>query len=431
MQKAHSTETGQRRSSPLIESALRLPYVNPSVETKVFRTIVCSVFFLLLSSLIEQSLFTNATVQANTSQLFLTSGNNQKTTAHLSHESVFNFRLYKQDSRLVLRWEDGAYSIFGQAHLTGQEENNHGTTHRHLAAGSISNSGRSNQWVWIYNHSTRVEFQGSYPTKIIFTSDYKATEYPIDLRYISKSSDRESKHKHSHVVEITGDADAIANVQRFLQKLKLEICLPPKQQQEQQEQQEQQQKETVNEHCTDPSVEPPVGFEKPAADHVVRIDQRPGDCLSYFTSYPPIERGHAIEQALGLHPPYRGSESGGTFFPVADYWNQGRVYVLVSHDLTAGAFNPVQSTDGLYETLLADAEKVATRLLDPLTNGQVLADSTQAISPALVAEDAKQVFLDLVVQFGVISPAQEIAFDRAAEQILARYGITLRRIEIP
>jgi len=163
--------------------------------------------------------------------------------------------------------------------------------------------------------------------------------------------------------------------------------------------------------CQDTSVLPPVGFEEPSDANYIRIDLRPADCFSFFTAFPAILRGTAIEQALAQYEPYIGSQSGGNSFPVADYWHNGSVYVINSRDLTG--------------------EAIFEKLIKPLEESGAISHNELGTHTVLHAADVQQIYLDVVVQFGVMTDAQREQLSRAADELLARFGIILRILEIP
>lgn len=431
MEQLLSTRTLKRQTKASKIFQLWLTNQSAPVSNKVIRTLCRSLLVTLLCFTLEVEILPSASLQAKSTDVLSEPETQFKTALPLNQESILNYQLFVQGNHLVLRWQDGAHAIFSKISADGPIEAEPIHEYANLAAGMISAKEQGSRRVWTYNTSLSIEFQGSFPVKLLYTPPHSASKYVLELRYEKNRTDRQSREPRFSAVEILGNAMAIQNVQLILETIKTNVCITQQEQEQEQESESESESEPVTDQCTNPTTEPPVGFDQPTEHHVIRIDQRPGDCLSYFTSYPPIERGHAIEEAMALHPPYRGSESGGPFFPVADYWSGGRVYVLVSHDLTANSFTASENAQGLYETLIADAEKVATRLLNPLSNGQALPESTQNNHPMVMTKDAELLYLDVVVQFGVMSPAQALSFQRAAEYILDQYGITLRRIEIP
>ena len=107
------------------------------------------------------------------------------------------------------------------------------------------------------------------------------------------------------------------------------------------------------------------------------------------------------------------------------------MFILISRDLTALSYDAVEHPDALYEQLMQDGENIQNNLITPLVeNGQIT--HTELGQTTTLHFDAAQVFyLDIVVQYGVTTPAQQAMIDRATAELLDLYGIVVRIIEIP
>jgi len=107
------------------------------------------------------------------------------------------------------------------------------------------------------------------------------------------------------------------------------------------------------------------------------------------------------------------------------------VYVLISRDLTSSSYQPDLNPDGFYEQLIDDGENIQENLIHPLATDGQISQTSMGETTTLHENEAQVIYLDVVVQFGVMSEAQKDQFVRASEELLNLYGIITRLVMIP
>jgi len=343
-----------------------------------------------------------------------------------SQLTVFNFRLYANNDALILQLSNGKRAIFKPTKTNLGQRLFTGSTYENRRLGEIETQG--SERFWSLPNNTVVRFVGSFPTEISIanTSNLLLTYRNgklIDLSTRDSSSNEVSPATNSTVTvaqDLLAEAQTIACEQFDESGTENNHELASNFQSEQSTQ-----------PCQDPTAELPVGFTDPTSGNIIRIEARSYDCHSYFTAFPDIQRGTEIEEALAAFPPYLGSHSGGHSFPVADYWNNGSVYVIHSRDLTAASYDPLITPNGLYDQVMQDGEAINENLIQPLQINGEITHTELGVTTTLSADQAQVIYLDVVVQYGVMTESQREQLNRAAEELLELYGIVVRIIEIP
>lgn len=344
--------------------------------------------------------------------------------------AAFNLRLFAKDDALVVRFPNGSNATFLPAQTTLAYRLRPDPHYDHELLGSIKT--RAVTRVWSLNTTDSIEFLGSYPIKVISQGQPE-----VSLRYKNGTLRAVTSTGSSPPVDTPYTSGAIVNAQRVILNAARQICPQANSDSEDQSNETSSAyaatQETLDEpeSCTSTDAPLPLGFTDPVEHPLIRVDIRPSDCQSYFSAFPSIQRGTAIEEAIGNHPPYFGSQSGAHSFPVADYWNNGNVYVLISRDLTALSYDAVLNPDALYEQLMDDGENIHDSLITPLNEIGEISHTQLGESTTLQLSDAQVFHLDIVVQYGVTTPAQHAMIERASAELLDQYGIVVRIIEIP
>ena len=177
---------------------------------------------------------------------------------------------------------------------------------------------------------------------------------------------------------------------------------------------------------------PPPGFLAASPDPSIhRVDARPDSCQSYFVDYHGIIRGQAIEAGFEQHDRYIGFEATVNSFPIVDFITPDEWLVIKSRDLTSPFYNDPDDPDALYEMLMDDGQAIEAQLLAPLSETGYLEVSENGQTTRLTRDDAGNVVLEVVIQYGMATPAHREQIERAAAELQALYGIELRVIEIP
>jgi len=174
------------------------------------------------------------------------------------------------------------------------------------------------------------------------------------------------------------------------------------------------------------------GFtDEPGMPGATRLDLRPASCRSYFTDYPPIDRGSHIEAAMTRHAVLAGAVPTVRSFPLVDWIGETELIVLHSRDLASRYLDGSRDPDALYDRLLADGEAIQRDIVDRLAvEGGILVRESGA-ETHLAADPPRQPVLAMVVRDGLVSPSQLAQIRRAEAELARRHGIELRVIEIP
>jgi len=323
------------------------------------------------------------------------------------HVNNLGIRLYAKNENLILRFENGNSVLFKPSSSQFSHRILKNQSHNNEQLGRIETQNTSR--IWHYKQNVKIEFLGSYPIAV------STDEHRVSLNYKQDKHVRANVSKLNYSPLTEEPAAIIGRMRALLAQAEQFACAT----------------ENGNEQCTDPDAPLPVGFGTSQDSNELHINTRPSDCHSYFTAYPNIERGSAIEAALAHHPPYAGSQSGSHSFPVADYWNNGSVYVLISRDLTSSSYQPDLNPDGFYEQLIDDGENIQENLIHPLATDGQISQTSMGETTTLHENEAHVIYLDVVVQFGVMSEAQKDQFVRASEELLNLYGIIARLVMIP
>jgi len=364
---------------------------------------------------------------------------------------VFNIRLFTHENNLVLQLSNRRQTVFYPAEaFRGQNHNNtttNTTQHVHPSLGTITS--KASERTWQLPNNLSIDFTGSFPIALHLENypsvnlHYKFVNQNHRLESIA-IADQSTTISHpgkmgsisKHRVKADYSAPAIAALHALLNSLEAAVCtdgtpasaakpsplLTASQDTENNADQT---------SCQNPSSPLPVGFEEVPPPGVIRIEARPADCHSYFTAYPSIQRGTAIEQALADYPPYLGSQTGGNSFPIIDFWNNGAVNVVISRDLTATAYDAEARPNALFDQVIRDGENIHENFLTPLEEEGSVSHTELGVTSTVYPEDAQVVYLDIVVQFGVMTTAQQQQIKRAKDELLDRFGIVVRIVEIP
>ena len=161
------------------------------------------------------------------------------------------------------------------------------------------------------------------------------------------------------------------------------------------------------------------------------LDARPESCQSYFVEYYGPQRGSEIESGLDLHAPYSGMTPTIRVFPVIDFIDNDRLYVVNSRDLASATFNSATNPTALLDQLLEDGEEIQTRFVDVLLAEGSITASELGNTTTMNADDLRPITLQLVIRDGMATPGHWQQIAAAREQLQAQYGITLEVIVIP
>jgi len=80
---------------------------------------------------------------------------------------------------------------------------------------------------------------------------------------------------------------------------------------------------------------------------------------------------------------------------------------------------------------MQDGENINNNLITPLANEGQITHTELGVTTTLYAEDSQVIYLDYVVQYGVMTPEQQAILDQATTDLLETYGIVVRIVEIP
>jgi len=394
------------KSNPAI-NITRTRWRHPEVKSLLRRSL-----FTTFSGIVSTTAYATPIDQSDVQELSLRSKESITTQLHTSQSglapiSVFNFRLFSFDSKLVLRLSNGQQFLF----------------HPHQAAPIHEQVFEAPEYP-VLGRILHYEFNNRFHrlNRINLTSQPRSSDDGSNFSSALRSadgavlSDEVIERIRAIILSLQGSVCLIPNTDDIpILIAGLPDALDP----------------TSADTCQDPSTPLPVGFDDlPPAD-VIRIEARPANCHSFFTAYSGIARGTAIETALTEYAPYTGSQTGGRSFPVVDFWNNGAAYVLTSRDLTADAYDDAIRPQALFDQILRDAENIQDNILTPLRENGSLSHTEMGTTSTLYPEDVQTVYLDIVVQFGVMSDAQSEQINLARELLLDRFGILLRVVEIP
>lgn len=178
--------------------------------------------------------------------------------------------------------------------------------------------------------------------------------------------------------------------------------------------------------------------ERDCSDEIVNSSSIPGatvrdirtdDCESYFVRYSGINRGIQLETAISNHEDYRHALFTSRRFPVVDFVIDTTAVVSKSRDLSTASYSTNRPV--LYQTLLRDAAIIHERFIAPLRqNGQVSA-TERGVTTTITDNDVTKVVYELTVRRGTATDFQILQLQRARQELLSRYAITLQIVEIP
>lgn len=184
-------------------------------------------------------------------------------------------------------------------------------------------------------------------------------------------------------------------------------------------------------YCDAAAQPPPPSTTTPSIAGALSLDLRPASCRSYFTDYPPVERGSRIEIALADEQALPGALATIRSFPQADFISEHELVVVHSRDLASVSLDPAIHPDALYELLLRDAAAIESELLAPLEALGVIARHEGGVTTRLEHDPSRATVLILLVRHGMASANQRDQIARARLRMAAELGIELRVVEIP
>ncbi len=184
--------------------------------------------------------------------------------------------------------------------------------------------------------------------------------------------------------------------------------------------------------CDTATSPPPLNFAaKTHFAKAIRLDARPASCRSYFVDYYGTDRGSAIEQGFAQVSRYQQAQATVRSFPIVDFLLNGEAIVVKSRDLTNATYNNPANPDAIYNRLIRDGSEIENKLLLPMDENGSISVTEHGTSTTLYPNDVNAIVLELVIQAGMVSTVQFASIERARSDLLKRWGIVLRVIEIP
>lgn len=184
--------------------------------------------------------------------------------------------------------------------------------------------------------------------------------------------------------------------------------------------------------CSDTEVKPSDAYEFAASDAVYsKIDLRPSSCKSYFVEYNSIERGVKIESGLFMHSLYSHLTPTVRSFPVVDFIDGREVIAVYSKDLNSKSYSSLTNPDGLFKSIMLDADKADTLFLSKLNSEGMVTAKEKGQTTTIYKDQVDGFRMELIIQAGMATPDHLIQIEKARQALWQDYNIRLQVIQIP
>ena len=199
-----------------------------------------------------------------------------------------------------------------------------------------------------------------------------------------------------------------------------------------QPQQPQPQKQPSDQSCNVSDNPPPSSFQlSQPIPHSVKIDLRPQSCRSYFVDYNGIDRGVKLEAGMLTHARYTNLVSTVRSFPVVDFIDGREAVAVYTKDLTSKTYNPISQPDGLYQSIVQDAQKADDKFLNRLKTQGFVSAKEKGITTTITNIQIDALRMEVMIQAGVATSAQLAQIEQARLTLLATSNIKLVTVFIP
>ena len=183
--------------------------------------------------------------------------------------------------------------------------------------------------------------------------------------------------------------------------------------------------------CEDASNDTPIFESNPILSISTQIDIRPENCISFFDDYLHTRRGLRIESALNTTDQFSRYEKTVATFPVVDFISGKQAHVVKSKDISAQIYTSEAGSQPLYDSIIADAKEIETRILAVLKIEGEISATVHGRSTTLLPGGITAFTLHIIIQAGMASPNQVKQIELAALELKRRWGVQLAIIEIP
>jgi YD repeat-containing protein len=312
------------------------------------------------------------------------------------------------------------------------------------AMGSIIKDNNYFQWI---TGDQQTLFYGSYPVTInkkgigvvklryedgLLAHVFDNQGHSVNLRYNNNQSIDKLIHTNGETISFEYDqyhrlasssAPGIKHNYAYSSAPPVAICLPSYSQAEDQ---------TDEGLCDDKDSEPSKAYELASSDAVFsKIDLRPSSCKSYFIEYNSIDRGVEIENGLFKHSRYASLIATVRSFPVVDFIDDREVVAVYSKDLNSRSYDPLLNPEGLYKSIVLDADKANRLFLNELeTAGFVTAKENGQVT-TLYKNQIDSLRMELVIQAGMATPSHLAQIESARQTLWSQHKIRLVVVQIP
>ncbi len=192
------------------------------------------------------------------------------------------------------------------------------------------------------------------------------------------------------------------------------------------------QKQPSDQSCNVSDNPPPSSFQlSQPARYSVKIDLRPQSCRSYFVDYNGIDRGVKLEAGMQTHARYTNLVSTVRSFPVVDFIDGREAVAVYTKDLTSKAYNPISQPDGLYQSIIQDAQKADDKFLNKLKTQGFVSAKDKGITTTISNTQVDALRMEVMIQAGVATPSQLAQIEQARLTLLATSNIKLVTVLIP
>lgn len=183
--------------------------------------------------------------------------------------------------------------------------------------------------------------------------------------------------------------------------------------------------------CDISTTEQPAFDTQPITYFSDQIDLRPENCESFYDDYLHFRRGMRVESALGTVSNFNSYQETVSTFPVIDFISGSRGHVVKSKDLTSTTYNKPTLNGPLYDSIIADALDIQTRVFDSIKEKGYLAASAKGSTTIIRHGELKQVSMHIIIQAGMATDRQVSEIIKAREEVKRVWGFDLEIIEIP
>ena len=163
----------------------------------------------------------------------------------------------------------------------------------------------------------------------------------------------------------------------------------------------------------------------------IKIDLRPQSCRSYFVDYNGIDRGVKLEAGMLTHVRYNNLIATVRSFPVVDFIDGREAIAVYTKDLTSKTYNAFNHPNGLYQSIIQDAQKVDDKFLSKLQTAGSVSAKEKGITTTITSSQVDTLRMEVMIQAGAATPLQLAQIERARVTLLSQWNIKLVTVIIP